>query len=99
MDKLSNRDDSGASGFEVLDEFLTYFDATNDNQYQLTTGFFFQSIIEARFQFKPIGPCLRCKCRNSTSICGVPSGLESTCCGTIIFIIAKNRGCWIKRQK
>ncbi|XXG41702.1 hypothetical protein AAC387_Pa01g2116 [Persea americana] len=35
MDELSNSDDVGASGFEMLDEFLAYFDATNDNLYHV----------------------------------------------------------------
>ncbi|KAJ8639933.1 hypothetical protein MRB53_016627 [Persea americana] len=35
MDELSNSDDVGASGFEMLDEFLAYIDATNDNLYHV----------------------------------------------------------------
>ncbi|XXG62841.1 hypothetical protein AAC387_Pa05g1143 [Persea americana] len=35
MDELSNSDDVGASGFDMLDEFLAYFDATNDNLYHV----------------------------------------------------------------
>lgn len=31
MDDLLNCDEADASGFEMLDEYLTYFDATNDN--------------------------------------------------------------------
>eukprot|EP00268_Persea_americana_P017161 TRINITY_DN18214_c0_g2_i1.p1 TRINITY_DN18214_c0_g2~~TRINITY_DN18214_c0_g2_i1.p1 ORF type:complete len:205 (-),score=35.05 TRINITY_DN18214_c0_g2_i1:471-1085(-) len=35
MGELSNSDDVCASGFEMLDEFLPYSDATNDNLYHV----------------------------------------------------------------